>query len=269
MNETTEATETTEQPEPIRAPIAHTSATISKLVLALCRAQGKYKPVLKNCEGKVTYKAKEDRAAGGYTFKYADLGAVIEATAEALASEELAHTALIGDGRIRVLLMHSSGEWMDSVAPLDSPLEVGNQGFGSQVTYMRRYLLGPLLGVASEDDDDGNAHAGNQFQKQAVQKQASQGKPAEQPKTKSEPTKVAEPAKKSEEPKPPSTAKKLVERLTLCGKETKEKALAWMTTMMERKIESTGQLTESEALFLLDAAGKLPEVASATEKGAK
>ena len=106
-----------------------TSTTISKVVTALARAQGKYKQLSKNCVGKVSYQARDGRPGGSYEFRYADLGAVIEATSEALSSEELAHVALIGAGRLRVMLLHSSGEFLASEAPLPSPEEVGDNRF--------------------------------------------------------------------------------------------------------------------------------------------
>jgi ERF superfamily len=45
--------------------------------------------------------------------------------------------------------------WRQSCVPL-AALAKGPQAFGSELTYMRRYCLGALMGVAA-DDDDGNA----------------------------------------------------------------------------------------------------------------
>ena len=44
------------------------------------------------------------------------------------------------------------------------PLDRGSlswQEYGSAITYARRYALVAILGVASEEDDDGNAASGN------------------------------------------------------------------------------------------------------------
>ena len=57
--------------------------------------------------------------------------------------------------------MHTSGQWMSatvSVIPM-----AGNKGtnevqvFGSALTYMKRYALAAMLGVAGDEDDDGNS----------------------------------------------------------------------------------------------------------------
>jgi hypothetical protein len=210
------------------------SPTIFKVAAALARAQGKYKPLMKNCEGKVSYAAKDGRPAGCYTFKYADLGAVIEATSEALSAEELAHTALIGGGIIRVMLLHSSGEWMASEAPLVST--GGPQQFGSQVTYYRRYLLSPLLGVASEDDDDANGAEGNGFGKTEKPKgeqgnQANQQKPAAQQKV---------------EEKKPDPLKMLIAKLAQAGKVDATDVLGWMTKQLKREVKATKDLKAAD-----------------------
>ena len=34
------------------------------------------------------------------------------------------------------------------------------QGYGSAVTYLRRYALGSFLGIVTDEDDDGNASSG-------------------------------------------------------------------------------------------------------------
>lgn len=64
-----------------------------------------------------------------------------------------------GDGTnitVQTVLMHESGEWITGeplVLKADKPTA---QGAGSAITYGRRYALSALLGIASEDDDDGN-----------------------------------------------------------------------------------------------------------------
>ena len=221
------------QPEPTapKEVSRFMSPTIFKIVSALARAQGKYKPLAKNCEGKVSYGAKDGREAGGYKFRYADLGAVLEATSEALSSEELAHTVLIGAGRIRVMLLHSSGEWFASEAPIGSPEEMGFQKFGAQITYLRRYLFAPLVDLASEDDDDANMVEGNHFDK------------AEKP--------------KSEPSKPAATVADLLARLTELKIEGKEVVLTWMTKNVGHEVKATKELKPEEIEKLLWLANKI------------
>ena len=48
--------------------------------------------------------------------------------------------------------MHTSGEWIS--ATLSMPVERETaQGFGSALSYCRRYALTAMLGIAAEDDD--------------------------------------------------------------------------------------------------------------------
>ena len=57
---------------------------------------------------------------------------------------------------IITMLLHESGEWIESdplFLKMDKPTP---QGAGSAITYGRRYALSSILGISSEDDDDGN-----------------------------------------------------------------------------------------------------------------
>jgi hypothetical protein len=64
-----------------------------------------------------------------------------------------------GDGQritVSTILMHSSGEWIEP-EPLQLIAKAADpQGAGSAITYGRRYALAAVLGISSEDDDDGN-----------------------------------------------------------------------------------------------------------------
>lgn len=138
-----------------------TSPTICKLIEALAKAQLNFKPVKKQTEN-------EAYRRGGKASKYADLNAVIDATRDALAKEglvvtqwpnidvEAKHTTLV------TLLAHSSGEWMRGVITLPSISrnDFTAQTCGSSITYARRYVWSAIVGIAPEDDDDGNAASG-------------------------------------------------------------------------------------------------------------
>ena len=69
-----------------------------------------------------------------------------------------------GDGQnvtVTTLITHESGEWIES-EPLTLKAEKATaQGAGSAITYARRYALSAMLGISSEDDDDGNFASGN------------------------------------------------------------------------------------------------------------
>jgi hypothetical protein len=92
--------------------------------------------------------------------KYADLGAIIGAVKPALIRHGLFFTQRCQpaeDGvSVETVLQHSSGE-KESLGVLYVPANKRDpQGFGSALTYARRYALQTAFGVPVEDDD-GNA----------------------------------------------------------------------------------------------------------------
>lgn len=92
--------------------------------------------------------------------KYADLGAVIDAIKPALIKHGLFFTQRCQpaeDGvSVETVLHHSGGE-KESLGTLYVPANKRDpQGFGSALTYARRYALQTAFGVPTEDDD-GNA----------------------------------------------------------------------------------------------------------------
>jgi hypothetical protein len=119
------------------------------IAAALAKAQTQMGPALKQSNNPA------------FRSKYADLGNVIEACLPALNSNGIAVIQPIGEdevGRfVKTVLVHSSGETLECRVPLI----IGKndmQGFGSAVTYARRYGLMAMAGIAPEDDD-GNAAA--------------------------------------------------------------------------------------------------------------
>ena len=140
------------------------SEPFGEIVAALAKAQGSFDPIIKNRTGHVTYQAKDGKPGGAYDFAYADLDAVLSSTKKGLSDNQIAHTAIVANGVITVMLLHPSNQWMKCVAPMPSPLEKGWQEFGKSVTYPRRILFCALVGVTAEFDDDANGADGNQLQ---------------------------------------------------------------------------------------------------------
>ncbi len=88
--------------------------------------------------------------------RYADLANVLDAVREPLAANGLAVSQLASAGdhgaACTTVLMHSSGEWIAST--LELPVSKADaQGFGSALTYARRYSLAAICGIAQDDDD--------------------------------------------------------------------------------------------------------------------
>lgn len=107
--------------------------------------------------------------------KYADLSSVIDAIKPALIEHGLWFTQRTqkADGGVIVetVILHSSGQSM-SCGPLFMPATKQDaQGYGSALTYARRYSLMAAFGVPAEDDD-GNAAAGRQNGRSVVADEA-------------------------------------------------------------------------------------------------
>jgi hypothetical protein len=65
-------------------------------------------------------------------------------------------TRLNGEGMLLVTrLAHSSGQWLEATYPL--PVVDRPHIMGSALTYARRYSWAALVGIAAEEDEDGNA----------------------------------------------------------------------------------------------------------------
>ena len=105
----------------------------------------------------------KDSSNPHFKSRYADLHGVLAAVRPVLAKHGLAVTQTISvrEGQVHPLLettlLHSSGESLSSTVPL-AVTKAGPQEFGSVMSYLRRYSLMALLGIAgADDDDDGEA----------------------------------------------------------------------------------------------------------------
>ena len=126
------------------------SESIKELATSLAKAQGSIKGAIK------------DSSNPFFKSKYADLASVVEAIRSAFAANGLSYIQTVepsqaDEVRVETMILHSSGEWI-SCGVLALPVsKVDAQGYGSALTYARRYSLSAAVGVASEADDDGNA----------------------------------------------------------------------------------------------------------------
>ena len=96
-----------------------------------------------------------------YSFRYADLASVMNAVREPLAKNGLAIVQLTADVSqselgIRTLLVHTSGQTISDIITM-SPPKLDPQGVGSCRTYMRRYAVLAMCGIAGAIDDDAGA----------------------------------------------------------------------------------------------------------------
>lgn len=129
------------------------SESINELVAALAKAQGAMLPAARDSSASIR------SAKGDYGYTFADLAAVMGACRAALASNGLAviqppETFAGGTVGLTTILAHSSGQWVSSVLELAfNPSSM--QSLGSAITYARRYALQSMVGVVTDDDDDG------------------------------------------------------------------------------------------------------------------
>lgn len=104
--------------------------------------------------------ASKDAKNPQFNSKYADLASVWEACRDALTENGICviQEPLSDGERVGCVttLGHSSGEAKRSETLWTKPRDQGPQAVGSCVTYLRRYQLAAMVGVAPEDDD-GNA----------------------------------------------------------------------------------------------------------------
>lgn len=139
------------------------SELINELAIALCKAQAQFGPLRKGADNPF------------FKSKYADLSSVIDVAREPLYEMGLSFTQTMDDSDsgsviVETTLMHSSGQWI--TGRLKMPTAKSDpQGYGSAITYARRYALQAILGLAAEDDDaEGAMQRGNGKAKQAEEK---------------------------------------------------------------------------------------------------
>jgi hypothetical protein len=122
---------------------------MKELATAMAKAQGQIKTALK------------DSKNPHFKSSYADLTSVWDACREALSKNGFSviqRTDFEAGGEVwlETMLLHSSGEHVSSRYPL-RPAKADPQGYGSAITYARRYCLAAIVGVVADEDDDGNA----------------------------------------------------------------------------------------------------------------
>lgn len=106
-------------------------------------------------------KIEKDAANTFFKSKYAPLDAIIDHVKPILTKHGLAVMQLPGgDGDnviIKTMLIHESGEWLESDPMKMKPVKNDPQAMGSAVTYARRYSLAAVLNLSiGDEDDDGN-----------------------------------------------------------------------------------------------------------------
>ncbi|MBF5007631.1 ERF family protein [Diaphorobacter caeni] len=122
----------------------------------------KIAPAVLAAQQTITFAAK-DAVNGHLRNKYADLPAVIDAVKTALNDNGIAFMQTgspSDDGKLHLTtrLLHTSGEWLQDTIVMPLPKQ-DPQGYGSAMTYARRYGLASITGLYQDDDDGTRAVA--------------------------------------------------------------------------------------------------------------
>lgn len=140
------------------------SDSIAELAKALASFHSEVKQPLK------------DKANPFFKSKYVPLENVVEAITDIAPKHGLSFLQypVNQDDKVGIvtILMHSSGEYIETDPVFAQPAKNDPQAMGSVITYLKRYSLSAVFGITSDEDDDGNkATFGNNGQKQQPQTQ--------------------------------------------------------------------------------------------------
>lgn len=170
----------------------NSSPEINEVVAALATAQAEFPVIDRNRTVKVNTKG-----GGSYEFTYATLDHILAIVRPILGKHNLCIVQVLGRGdeslALETRVLHASGQWISTMLPVRPCSDP--QALGSELTYKRRYSLAGLLGIAAEEDDDGNRAKG----------QTAEPKPKSPPKNSGPPPagQPAAAAKASAKPGPP------------------------------------------------------------------
>ena len=131
------------------------SEQLNELAAALAKAQAQMHAADADAVGQV------ERDGCAHSYRYATLTRVWNTARKPLTKNGLSVLQTCepgnrGELRLTTTLLHESGQWVSGteVVPMSAPTP---QGFGSALTYARRYGLAAMVGLCVEEDDDGAA----------------------------------------------------------------------------------------------------------------
>ena len=133
------------------------SPETADLYAALAAAQGEIQNPGKDKVAKVPTKT-----GGSYSYSYADIADVLSTARPVLSKHGLAVVQLpvMASGQLvlKTRIIHKTGQWIESDYPV---CDIGgdHRVMGAALTYARRYALCPMLGIAADEDTDGETAA--------------------------------------------------------------------------------------------------------------
>jgi hypothetical protein len=140
-----------------------TSEQINELAAALAKAQGD-----------IT-NAGKDKTNPHFQSRYATLASTWDACRAPLSKNGLSVVQVVDGDLLISRLLHSTCQFIESTMGI-KPTQNSPQGFGSALTYARRYSLQALVGIAPGDDvgqdDEDDANEGSGIQPPTAETQA-------------------------------------------------------------------------------------------------
>ena len=143
------------------------SESIKNIAIAMCEVQASMEVASKSSDNPF------------FNSKYADLSEVLRCIKGVIPSKNLSFMQMpsfeSGVVSVETIVMHSTGEWISSTS--SSPISKSNpQGVGDAITYLRRYSLAAIFGLAQKDDD-GNSNSEPSKNKSSQSKSNDDDKP--------------------------------------------------------------------------------------------
>lgn len=173
--------------------------------------------------------ADESADTGQYVYRYASLAAVMRAVRPVLAKHRLAVSQLVSSADrelcVTTVLVHASGAMHQSGA-MRVQLPDTAQRIGSAVSYLRRYQLVALLGIAVDDDDGRSASTHTSAQAPAARVALTEAQRRR--------------------------IMALFGELGMTGPEYRDERLALTSDVIGRDIDTTNDVTRGEAAQLID-----------------
>ncbi len=204
-----------------------------------------------------------------YSYSYVTLANLSDAVLPLLARHGLSFVAMPGagsDGKmcVRYRLLHESGESLDGEFPISG--EGGIQMIGGRITYVRRYCLAAIVGVAADEDDE------SRLSEDGAPRTAQRGptgprEPRPKPAAEDGAATAQRAAQRPRATPPPlpddgiTTAQmsKLHAALKDAGLADREAGLAYLSKVLGRAVTTTKDLTKREAMKVINALEPDPE----------
>lgn len=130
------------------------SEKLNEIAAALAPALARIKNIPPDSKAKIPLKA-----GGSFEYKFLSLPDLTKHVRDVFKDVGLAFMQEVsapaaGAIGVTTRILHLSGQWID-MGPLYMPADGGARDIGSAITYARRYALAAAVGLAADEDDDG------------------------------------------------------------------------------------------------------------------